>query len=72
MRIALQEVADAGRLRPDLVDMFAHVLMASLNELALLVARADDPDAVAESASVAVEALLQRLLDEPAAGAGQP
>jgi AcrR family transcriptional regulator len=63
MKAALQEVADAGRLRPDLVDMFAHVLMASLNELALLVARADDPDAVAESASVAVEALLQRLLD---------
>jgi AcrR family transcriptional regulator len=71
MKTALQEVADAGRLAPDLVDMFAHVLLASLNELAMLVARADDPDAVAESASVAVEALLQRLLDEPASGAGQ-
>ncbi len=70
MKTALQEVADAGRLPPDLVDMFAHVLMASLNELALLVARADDPDAVMEAASHAVQALLHRLLDRPLAPPG--
>jgi AcrR family transcriptional regulator len=70
MKTTLQEVADAGRLPPDLVDMFAHVLMASLNELALLVARADDPDAVMEAASHAVQALLHRLLDRPLAPPG--
>jgi AcrR family transcriptional regulator len=70
MKTALQEVADAGRLPPDLVDMFAHVLMASLNELALLVARADDPDAVMDEASHAVQALLHRLLDRPLAPPG--
>ena len=62
VKAALQEVADVGRLRQDLVDMFAHVLMASMNEVALMVARADDPDAVMEEAASAIEALLQRLL----------
>jgi AcrR family transcriptional regulator len=70
MKAALQQVADSGRLAPELVDMFAHVLLASLTEVAMLVARADDPDAVMESASVAVEALLERLLGQPGAGAG--
>jgi AcrR family transcriptional regulator len=63
MKVALQQIADEGRLPPELVDMFAHVLLASINEVALLVARADDPDAVMEGASEAVAALLQRLLD---------
>jgi AcrR family transcriptional regulator len=63
IRAALQAAADAGRLRPDLVAMFAHILLASVNEVALLVARADDPDAAMQAGADAVDALLQRLLD---------
>jgi AcrR family transcriptional regulator len=62
MKAALTEAADEGRLPPDLVNMFAHTLLASVNEVALLVARADDPDAAMKEGAYAVDALLQRLL----------
>jgi AcrR family transcriptional regulator len=62
MKAALAEVADDGRLPPDLVNMFAHTLLASVNEVALLVARSDDPDAAMKEGAYAVDALLQRLL----------
>ena len=62
MKAALQEIADDGRLPPGLVNMFAHALLASVNEVALLVARADDPDAAMQEGAYAVDALLQRLL----------
>jgi AcrR family transcriptional regulator len=62
MKAALAEVADDGRLPPDLVNMFAHTLLASVNEVALLVARADDPGAAMKEGAYAVDALLQRLL----------
>jgi AcrR family transcriptional regulator len=63
MKAALQEIADAGRLPPGLVDMFAHILLASVNEVALLVARSDQPGAAMKEGTDAVDGLLQRLLD---------
>jgi len=42
--------------------MFAQVLFAALDELALLVARADDTAAASLAAEAAVEELLRRLL----------
>jgi AcrR family transcriptional regulator len=62
MKAALQEVADDGRLPPGLVNMFAHTLLASIDEVALVVARSDDPDAAMKEGTYAVDALLQRLL----------
>lgn len=62
IKAALQAVADTGRLRPDLVGMFAHMLLASVNEVALLVARADHPGNAMKAGAEAVDALLQRLL----------
>ena len=62
MKAALQEVADDGRLPPDLVNMFAHTLLASIDEVALVVARSDDPEAAMKEGAYAVDALLQRLL----------
>jgi len=55
-------VADGGSLRPDLVDTLAHVLLASVNEVALLVARSDDPDSAMKAGGDAIDELLQRLL----------
>jgi AcrR family transcriptional regulator len=66
LRVAMQTVADGGGLDPALVDPFAHVLLASVNELALVVARATDTAAAQASAEVAVEELLTRLLAKPA------
>ncbi len=62
IRTALQEVADEGSLRPELVGTLAHVLLASVNEVALLVARSDDPAATMKSGADAIDELLQRLL----------
>jgi AcrR family transcriptional regulator len=63
MRQLLQAVADEGRLAPALVNPYAHMLMAALDELALMIAEADDkPAAIAES-HAAIEDALGRLID---------
>jgi AcrR family transcriptional regulator len=62
LKRALQAAAEGGRLPGDLVDAFAHMLLAALNEIALLVARAEDRDAAIRDGEAAVDALLVRLL----------
>jgi AcrR family transcriptional regulator len=62
LKIAMQAAADEGRVPPDLVDVFAHTLLATLNELALLIVRANDPAAAQRRAEAAVDELLTRLL----------
>ena len=62
IKMVLQTVADEGGLRPELVDTFAHVLLASVNEVALLVAQSDDPEAAMQAGSEAIDELLRRLL----------
>jgi AcrR family transcriptional regulator len=62
IKAVLQTVADEGGLRPELVDPLAHVVLASVNELALLVALSDDPEAAMRSGAEAVDELLGRLL----------
>jgi AcrR family transcriptional regulator len=63
IRAVLQAVADEGRLRPDLVEPLAHVVLAAIDELALLVARSADPEAAMRSGSDAIDELLRRLLE---------
>jgi AcrR family transcriptional regulator len=62
MKLALQAVADAGRLPAHLVTPFAHMLLAALDEIAIVIARADDTHSATSEGEAAVEALLQRLL----------
>jgi AcrR family transcriptional regulator len=62
VRSALEAVAEQADLRPELIDPFAHMLLGALNEIALVVARADDPAAAARTGEAAVDELLQRLL----------
>jgi AcrR family transcriptional regulator len=59
---ALQALAEAGRLPTELVDVFAHVVLAAVNEIALLIARADDAEAAMRTGEAAVDELLRRLL----------
>src|SRR5258708_25801454 len=62
IRAALQAAAEEGSLRPDLVGTLAHVLLASVNEVALLVARSDDPAAAMQAGADPIPQLLRRLL----------
>jgi AcrR family transcriptional regulator len=61
-RALLQAVADAGHLAPHLVSAFAHMILAAIDEMAIVIARADDPQAALTEGRVAVEELLRRLL----------
>jgi AcrR family transcriptional regulator len=62
MRAMLQAVSDSGRLPPELVVPFAHMILAGLDEIVLVIARADDVEAAVAEGRTAVEELLSRLL----------
>ena len=61
IRAVLQVIADEGHVRPELVGTLAHVLLASVNEVALLVARSDDKEAATQAGADAIDEMLQRL-----------
>jgi AcrR family transcriptional regulator len=62
LRMLLQAVSDSGRLPAELVSPFSHMLLAALDEIVLVVARAPDSTAAVAEGRMAVEALLDRLL----------
>jgi AcrR family transcriptional regulator len=62
MRAMLQAVSDTGRLPGELVDPFAHMILAALDEAALVVARAPDSRVAVAEGRQAVEEFLARLL----------
>ncbi len=61
IRAVLQVIAEEGKLRPELVGTLAHVLLASVNEVALLVARSQDQEAAMKAGADAIDELLERL-----------
>ena len=65
IKAALTYAADAGRIERRHVDVFAHIVLAAANEVALKVARADDPAATLPDAESAFAEFLDRLLGEP-------
>jgi AcrR family transcriptional regulator len=64
---AMELAALEGRIPSNLVDVFAHTLLATMNELALRMVRADDFAAAQRTAELAVDELLGRLLGAPSA-----
>jgi AcrR family transcriptional regulator len=62
MKHALEMLAEAGHVRPELVDVLAHMLLAALVEVALLIARSDDPAAAKKDGQDAIEELLSSLV----------
>lgn len=62
VRVSLRRIASAGGLPAELVDVHAHVLLAALTEVALLIARADDAAAATAGAEETVSRLLDGLL----------
>jgi AcrR family transcriptional regulator len=67
LKEVLRQAADAGRVPAELVDQFAHILLATGNEMALVIALADDVAAAQASAEAAVDEFLTRLLQPPPA-----
>jgi AcrR family transcriptional regulator len=67
IRAVLQLIADEGKLRPESVATLANILLASVNEVALLVARSDDREAAMQAGADAIDELLQRLFTRPRA-----
>ena len=68
VKATLVAIAATGRIRKDLVDILAHMLMAALTEVALVIARASDSKAAVRAGQAAVDALLDGLFGSPAAG----
>ena len=61
IKAILQLIAMEGKLRPELADTLAHVLLASVNEVALLVARAQDKEAAMQTGADTIDELFRRL-----------
>ena len=61
-RAMLQAVSDSGRLPQELVGPFSYMIVAALDEAAMVVARAPDSGAAVAEGRRAVEELLNRLL----------
>jgi AcrR family transcriptional regulator len=61
LKASLKAAAAKGRLRADLVDMYAHILLAALMETALLIARRETA-AASRNGRAAVRDLIERLL----------
>ena len=62
MRVMLQAISDSGRLPAELVGPFSHMILAALDEIVLVIARAPDSTAAVAEGRMAVQALLDRLL----------
>jgi AcrR family transcriptional regulator len=67
IRASMTYAADAGQIDPRHADAFAHIVLAAVNELALMIARSDDPAATPSAEESAFGVFLDRLLG-PAAG----
>ena len=65
MKAALEPAAKEAGLPAALVDAFAHMLLASLSEVALMIAKADDSTVALENGRRAVRELLDRILAHP-------
>ena len=65
MKAALEPAAEEAGLPASLTDSFAHMLLASLSEIALMIAQADDPAVALENGRRAVGELLSRILARP-------
>lgn len=61
-RADLSYAAEAGLIDPAHVDVFAHIVLAAVNEVAMMIARAPDPAAALPAGESAVTEFLNRLL----------
>ena len=72
IKAGLKNLSKAGRLQGEMIEPLSHVLLASMMELALVVARADNPAAATRSARAALHQLIDRLLGDPSRPGPRP
>ena len=65
LKDVLQSAVDEARLAEELIEPFSHMLLATGNELALMIALADDVPAAQASAEAAFDEFVTRLLQPP-------
>ena len=65
IKAALAYAADTGRIERRHIDVFAHIVLAAANEVALMIARADDPAATLTDAESAFAEFLDHLFASP-------
>jgi AcrR family transcriptional regulator len=61
LKASLHAAANAGRVRKDIADVLAYMLLAALNEIALIIARADDAAPAMRKGRAAAKELLDKL-----------
>ena len=66
IRDCLAYAAETGRIEHQHVDTFAHIVLAAVNEVAMMIARMDDPVAALAAGERAFAEFLDRLLGGPA------
>ena len=64
LRASLRAATAHGRLNPELLDIVAHMLLAALIEVAMVIARAEDSAAAIENGRAGFGAVLDRLLKD--------
>jgi AcrR family transcriptional regulator len=65
VKAAIATISTDGRIRPELVDVVAHMVLAALLEVALLVARADEGRLAIRRGQEAIDEMLTALLAPP-------
>jgi AcrR family transcriptional regulator len=68
IKTALTYAVETGRVERRHVDVFAHIVLAAANEVALMIARADNPATTLPDAEGAFAEFLDRLVASPAGG----
>jgi hypothetical protein len=67
---AMTAIAATGRIPVESAEMFAHIVLASLLEIAFVIARSPDPTVATQAGRKAMKELLSRLIGSqtPASG----
>lgn len=68
IKATLRQLADERRIPDGDVDLVAHMLLAAVNEAALLIAEADDPQSALDAGQATFDRLLDRLFADPGDG----
>jgi AcrR family transcriptional regulator len=68
IKATLRQLADQRRIAAGDVDLLAHMLLAAVNEAALLIAQADDPQSALVAGQATIDRLLDRLFADPSDG----
>jgi hypothetical protein len=71
IKAALTYAAEAGSIERRDVNTFAHIVLAAANEVALMIARADDPAVTLSAEEGAFTTFLDRLLGYPLTAADE-